>query len=79
MHLANSCLLIIYYSNLGALFLVVEPCSCGETKREIDETVGTFYQNISTMYDTLRKRHMEELHSFMIKARKNFKQQRLTL
>ncbi|XP_068727262.1 uncharacterized protein [Montipora capricornis] len=53
-----------------------EPCSCGETKREIDETVETFHQNISTIYDTLRKRHMEELHSFMIKARKNFKQQR---
>ncbi|XP_067028196.1 uncharacterized protein [Acropora muricata] len=46
------------------------PCSYGATKKEIDEMVETFYQNISTIYRTLGEKHRLELRRLAIRERK---------
>ena len=55
---------------MQCLFFPIGPCSCGATKKEIDEMVETFYQNISTIYRTLSEKHRLELRRLAIRERK---------
>ena len=42
-------------------WLISDPCTCGEKKRDITKSVKTFYFNFSQTYHRLRRKHQIQL------------------